>query len=62
MGGMVRTLENRIRISLALAKLAKLSNMFIRDRQGTGKLPKCKPSSSNLFRSRTEKTVDASTD
>lgn len=36
MGGMARTLENRIRISPALAKLAKLSesNMFIGDRQG----------------------------
>lgn len=36
MGGMARTLENRIRISPDLAKLAKLSesNMFIRDGQG----------------------------
>lgn len=64
MGGMARTLENRIRISSALAKLAKLSesNMCIRDRQGRGKLPKSKLSSSHLLRSRTEKNVDANTD
>lgn len=64
MGGMARTLENRIRISSALAKLTKLSesNMFIEDRRGRRKLPKCKPSSSNFFRSMTKKNADANSD
>lgn len=66
MGGMTRTLENRIRISPALAKLAKLSepSMFIGDRQRKekSKPPKCKLSSSKLLRRRTKRNIDAKID
>jgi hypothetical protein len=63
MGGMTRTLQNRIRLSQAFAKLAKLSasNTFTRDKQ-ICKLPKCKLSSSKSFRRGTENNVDSKID